>query len=413
MRWIWLVVLCACGDNVIPRLVALTYEVGDVTYTRPGEFHDTLRDEDCRPWGWADGATYCTPAYRDVVYADSACTDALAPPTAQYTPTYFTLDGLTYLRRLRPVTPSTRTPSQYWARSGDTCSGPYPVPAGTQFGEIGDELDESAFVRLLRSAPEGDGRLQTIAWHTSDGLHQPMGFHDRDLGVDCTVTADFGRDRDEVACMPPAPPIFDYSDAACTHPVVVASDPVPFVQVGCGMIARIGSEQTTPIFERNGGICAPATLPPGCACSASARRSTCRCSRACGRAPVACSRSRSCLAPCACPTVFLHDTQLDADCVPAPSTDIARCMPPYVNLETFYHDDICSQPVPIAREVVGACDAPVRYAYDPDGWHVVGAVDPGPFYVPSTGDTCMQVAAPGEPHDVGPALPADTFVPAL
>lgn len=393
----------------------MTYQVGDVTYTRAGQFHDTQRDEDCNPWGWADGATYCTPAFHDAFYADSGCSDAIAPITVHYTPTYFTIAGLTSLRRLHPVTPSTRTPAQYWLRSQDTCTGPYPSPPGAQWGEVGDELDETAFVRLLRSAPEGDGRLQTIAWHTSDGLYQPMGFHDRELGADCIVTTEFGRDRDHVVCAPPAQPLYYYADAACTHPVVVADpeETSPIITLGCEMFARAGSVRSGDVYGGFGGTCQPTTVPDGFQqYEVGAPFQAPVLSRV--RAGSGRIQSITLVAGNVhVPDRFLHDTMLDEDCEPAPGIDMTRCLPTYQNIDTYYRDDHCMQTVGIVSENVGTCDAPVQYGRDPDGFHEVGAIVTGPLYVPSTGDICMAQPPSGEPHEVGPALPVDTFVPAL
>lgn len=416
MRWIWLVLLCACGDNVAPRLVPVTYEVGDVTYTRGGQFHDTQRGEDCEPWGWADGATYCTPAHSDPVYTDAACTDPIAGIRDSYIATYFTIAGMTSLRRLRPTTPSTRNPAQYWVQNMGGCNGPYPAPPGAQWREIGDELDETAFVRLLRSAPEGDGRLQTIAWHTSDGLYQPMGFHDRDLGVDCTVTTEFGRDRDHVVCAPPADIIEYYADAACTQPVVGAPDgpPPKVVQLGCEAFAGIGSERTGDVYQVFGGAgCMPSSLAPewrqyevGAPVDVPVL----------SRVRAGSGRIQSITLVAGdvhVPDRYLHDTMIDADCEPVASDDMTRCLPTWQNIDTYYRDDQCMQTVGIVSENVGSCAAPVQYGRDPDGFHEVGAIVTSPLYVPSTGDICMEQPPSGEPHEVGPAVPVDTFVPAL
>ena len=416
MRWIWLVLLCACGDNIVPRLVALTYDVGGVTYTRPGQFHDTLRDEDCHPDHWADGATYCTPPYDDApVYTDAGCTDAIAVGSGGYTATYFTLAGIKSLRRLRPVTPSMRNPAQYWMQSTNGCDGPFPAPAGISWGEIGDELDESAFVRLLRSAPEGDGRVQTIVWHTSDGLRQPTGFHDRELGVDCTVTTEFGRDHDHVVCAPPAQPLYYYADAACTQPVVVASpdDPLPILELDCETFARAGAERMGALYASSGGLCQPTTAPDGFRhFEVGAPVEAPVLSRVRGGS----GRIQSITLVAGnvhVPDRYLHDTMIDADCEPVRTTDGPRCLPTWQNIDTYYSDDQCTQTVEIVSENVGTCAAPVQYGRDPDGFHEVGAIVTDPLYVPSTGDICMVQPPSGEPHEVGPPLPLDTFVPAL
>lgn len=415
MRWIWLIVLCACGDNVVPRLVPKTFEVDDVTYTRTWQFRDTLRDEDCAPEGWADGAIYCTPAHGDPVYTDATCSDAVAPASVRYAATYFTIAGTTSLRRLHPTTPSPRNLAEYWLQSTNGCTGPYPAPAEARWAAIGDELDETAFVRLLRSAPEGDGRLQTVAWHTTDGLYQPMGFHDRDLGADCSVITEFGRERDHVVCQPPAQPLYYYADTACTQPVVVADpdEASPIIALGCEIFARAGSERTGAVYAFLGGACEPTTVPDG------SRQYDVgapvdvpvlsRVREGAGRIQTIELVSGSVRVP----DRYLHDTMLDADCEPGPTVDIPRCVPAYENIDTYYRDDQCTQTVGIASENVGTCDAPAHYAFDPDGFHEIGAVVTAPLYVPSTGDRCMEQLPPGEPHEVGPPLPADTFVPAL
>ncbi|MBV8760513.1 MAG: hypothetical protein JO257_24690 [Deltaproteobacteria bacterium] len=411
MRWIWLALLVACGDNVVPRLEPVTYDLAGTTYESPIFFHDRARDEKCLAVPWADGATYCTPVLLPVAFLDDACSEPVALGTTGYAPTMFVLGGKRTVRRVHPVTPRA-APAQYWTSANGTCTGPFTPTADMMWGDLGDELDESAFVRLYRSAPEGRDRLQVIAYNTLDGLHAPRFLHDRDLQVDC-VLAD-GRDRDRVACRPPdAVEAAYFLDASCTQPAIaVPGDAPPFARLGCESYARVGTEVTSPLYTAAGGTCQPQDLPGWhvypvgdpveLAYATRERHGTGRIQPiddVAGEAHI--------------PDGLLYDAVLDADCELSPFDGPARCLPAStVPTTVYYADEGCTTERDIAVLFTTACHAAERFAYD-TGFRAIGPVVTDPLYVPSTGDRCMLQPPAGEPHDVGPELPLDTFVPAL
>lgn len=409
MRWIWLVVLVACGDNVVPRLEPVTYDLAGTPYESPLFFHDRARDESCGPVGWADGATYCTPWLLPVAYLDASCSEAVAMGDAGYAPTMFEIGGKRSVRRVHPVVPRA-APAQYWLSENGSCDGPYPADAQSTWGDLSsDELDESAFVRLYRSAPEGDGRLQVIALNTLDGTHAPRAMHDRDLGFDCVFVD--GRDRDRVACLPPdAADAAFFLDETCTQrAIVVDGGPPSLARLGCDSFARVGAERSVSVYRLDDTGCVSAPIaghiyevgdPVEIAYATRERRGSGRIQPiddVAGAARI--------------PDGLLYDAMLDADCGLSPLDGSARCLPAAVPIDTYFTDTLCTAPRDIAVLSPG-CSAPDRFAWR-DAYHAIGDVVTDPLYVPSTGDTCMLQPPAGEPHAVGPALPAETFVPAL
>ena len=409
MRWIWLAVLVACGDNVVPRLEAVTYDLDGATYVAAGQFHDRARGESCTSVRWGDGATYCTPALASTAYTDGNCSQLVAMASSGYVASMSAF-GLHSLRAISPRAPL----AQYWLMTNGVCTGPYPAAADSMWGDIaGDELDESAFVRLYRSAPEGSGRLQVISLYTLDGLRIPIELYDSELKVEC----DFGegRDRDHVSCAPSG--AFDvdhYADASCTVPLVVAPGDAPaFVRIDCDAYAAVGDEVTSPVYEVTSNGCQPAQLPTGwhvysvggspvqLADATRVRQGDARIQPieiVAGTARVA--------------DRYLHDTMLDADCWLMPYSDALRCVPPAAPISTYFAEDTCMVERDVAVLDAHVCGAPERFAFR-DAYHAVGAIVTDALYVPSTGDRCMLQPPDGEPHAIGPALAAETFVPAL
>lgn len=412
MRWIWLAVLVACGDNVVPRLTPVTYDLDGVTYTAPGLFHDRARDEACSSMRWGDGATYCTPAITPTAYADSNCSELVAMGSTGYAASTSTIGTETTVHRLRAISP--RAPlAQYWSTSDGICVGPHPAAEDSTWGDLaGDELDESAFVRLLQSSPEGSGRIQVIAWNTFDGTHVPRSLYDRTLKIECNFVG--ARDRDRVACAPADVLDVDYSDASCSEPVVIAPGAAPaFARLGCDAYAPVGTEVTTPVYEATPSGCQAIALPDGwhvyAVTSASVdvayaireRRGTSR------MQPIELVAGTARL-----PDGLVYDAMLDADCALAPYAGAVRCVPAAVAVSTYFADAACTTERDVAVRPRDACSAPERFAFR-DAYHAVGPVVTDALYVPSTGDRCMAQPPADEPHAIGPALPPETFVPAL
>ena len=420
MRWLLLGFVCACGDNVTPRLRQVRYDIAGVEVPDPRLFHDLQRDEDCVATPWADGATYCTPAFTPAVYTDPICSQPLAQTAdapAGYAATYFALRGEVSLRRLRPVVSEVPPPAQYWVLDRTECIGPYAGDASMHFGALGGELDESQFVRLRRSAPQGDGRVQRIALDTDDGQRFPTGFYDRALATGCSLehTSDVASPR----CVPDAIAATLFGDASCSQPVLVAPPELPaFARYGandCPTYAPLADDVSgQPVFGVRGGQCAPVTLPEAYelySVGAPLELPVVTRDRGDGMRiqPITVVTGDVRVADLA-----VHDGELGVDCRPGLLAGTSRCLPETADTVTYFIDEQCRDPIDVALLADGSCAPQPRYALHAGEIHAIGEPVPGQLFEVSTGDRCMpHVAAPPlVAHLIGPALPAETFVAA-
>lgn len=420
MRWIWLLAVWACGDNVTPRLAQVRYAIEGVEVADPQLFHDRARDEECTAMPWADGATYCTPAFTPAVYTDPICSQPLAQtvaPPSGYVATYFVLRGQVSLRRLHTVAGEVPPPAQYWLLDGPECVGPYAGDATTHFAAVGAELDESQFVRLRRSPPEGDGRVQRIAIDTDDGLHLPAGFHDRTLATDCSL--EHATDADSPRCVPDAVFATLFGDAACSQPVLVApAQPPAFARYGnadCPSYAPLADDVTgQPTFDINTGQCTPVTLPDGYQLfSVGATLDLPAVTRERGAGariqPITAVTGGLRIAD-----TSVHDLALGVDCRPGLLAGTSRCLPATTTITSYFIDDQCRDAIDVAFVAAGSCAPLPRYASGVDAIHAIGDPVPSPLYEVSTGDRCVPYAPPSPlvAHLVGPPLPLETFAAA-
>jgi hypothetical protein len=421
VRWIWLFTVVGCGDNVTPRLEQVRYDVDGIEVADPRLFHDLARGEDCVATPWADGATYCTPAYSDAVYTDPICSKPLArtiDPPSGYAATYFILNGQATLRRLHSVLAEVPPPPQYWVLQGAECQGPYVGDASAHFAAVELPLDETQFVRLRRSAPEGDGRIQRISFDTSDGLHVPAAFRDRELTTDCTL--EFARDVASPRCVPGAAAAATvFGDDACSQPVLVAPERPPtfatFGTADCPSYALLAGDVTgQPVFDRRTGQCAPVTLPEGYplySVGAPLDLAVVTRERGIGTRiqPITVVSGTLRVADTA-----VHDTQLAADCWPGLLAGTSRCLPATTGILTYFIDDQCRDPIDVAFLEDGTCSPQPRYAARPDEIHAIGEPVPMELYEISTGDRCVPFSAtpPLVAHLVSPPLTPETFAAA-
>jgi hypothetical protein len=420
VRWIWLVALAACGDNVSPRLAQIRYDIDGVELADPQHFHDLQRDEDCVATPWADGATYCTPAFTPAAYLDPICSDPVAQTAdspSGYAATYFVLNGTVSLRRLHPIQREVAPPDEYWVLEGTECIGPYAGDSTTHFAALGPELDETRFVRIRKAPLEGDGRIQRLAVTTDDGLHILTGFHDRTLDTDCSL--EFTSDVASPRCVPDASRATLFDDAACSRPVLVAPGQEPaFARYGddaCPTYAPVGDDVTgRPVFGVRGDTCAPVTLPePYPLFSVGAPLDLAVVTREPGTGDriqpitVVTGRLRG-------PDTAVHDTRLGVDCRPGMLAGSPRCLPATTSVVSYYIDDQCRDPIDVAIVTDGACSPLPRYASGTDTIYALGDAVPMQLYEVSTGDRCMPFAPlpPQVAHLLGPALPPETFAAA-
>jgi hypothetical protein len=423
VRWIWLVLLAACGDNVEPRLSVVRYafdtggELAD-----PRLLHDRLRGEDCAAVRWSDAATYCTPAYTDAAYTDPVCKTPIArsqTPATGYVATYFSLGGVTSVRRLHPIADETAPPAQFWVLDGATCNGPFPGDPTEHYYALGDELDTSAFVRLRRSTLQGKTRLEVVTWSTDDGVQVPAAIHDNQIASDC-VLADH-HDAAQVACEPAgAPPATYFADAGCTEPVVVVYGEPPslasFAVGTCHAYASPVNEVIdAPLYTTNATGCVAAVPPPGSRQFALGEPVTlAMLARARGDGtrirPVSLTA-----ADVNAPDDLAFDSALAADCAPGELDGGVRCLPPApLPVISYFTDDRCVATIDVALVDESACTLAPRFAHGASGLQAIGDRVTVPLFEISTGDRCVpyQPTAPLVAHAAGPPLPAGTFAAA-
>ena len=421
MRWIWLVVIAACGDNTEQRLSVVRYAFEDGTVLADARlFHDLQRDEDCSAVRWSDAATYCTPAYAPAAYTDPICKTPIArSPDAPYVATYFTLDGETSVRRLHPVASEVAPPAQFWLYNGTECNGPFPGDASEHYDSLDDELDPSAFVRLRRSDPAGKRRLEVIRWSTDDGLSAPAAIHDNDLASDC-VLADH-HDAEQVACEPEgAPPAAYFADAGCTEPVVVVyGEPPPLASFAVGTCHAYAAPHNeviqAPLFTMNVTGCMAAAPPPGSRQFALGEPvSLAMLSRARGDAPRIELVSLTADAVAA-PDDLVFDRTLAADCRPGELAGGLRCLPPAsLAVTPYFTDEHCIDTIDVVLVDETACTPAPRFAHSDAGLRAIGDRVTVPLFEVSTGDQCVpyEPIAPLVAHAAGPPLPPGTFAAA-
>ena len=421
MRWIWLVVIAACGDNTEQRLSVVHYAFEDGTMLADARlFHDLQRDEDCSAVRWSDAATYCTPAYVPAAYTDPVCKTPIArSPGAAYVATYFTLAGKTSVRRLHPIASEVAPPAQFWLSDGTSCNGPFPGDASERYYSLGDELDTSAFVRLRRSEPEGKHRLEVITWSTDDGLIVPAAIHDNDLACDCAL-ADH-HDADQVACEPQgAPPATYFADAGCTEPVVaVYGEPPALASFAVGTCHAYAAPQTeviqAPLFTANASGCVAAAPPPGSRQFALGEPvSLAMLSRARTSAPRIELVSLTAGAV-ATPDDLVFDRTLAADCQPGELAGGLRCLPPApLPVTTYFTDEHCIDTIDVVVVDESACTPAPRFAHGEAGLQPIGDRVTVPLFEVSTGDRCVpyEPGAPLVAHAAGPPMPPGTFAAA-
>jgi hypothetical protein len=410
--------VAACGDNSEQRLAVVQYAFEDGTVQADSHlFHDLERDEDCTAVRWSDAATYCTPAYTPAAYTDPICTMPIArAPDARYVATYFTLRGVTSVRRLHPIENEVAPPAQFWVFNGTDCYGPYPGDTNEHYYALGDELDTSAFVRLRRSVPDGKSRLEVVTWSTDDGLRVPAAIHDNELASDC-VLADH-HDAEQVACEPSgAPPATYFADAGCTEPVVAVNGEPPslasFAVGTCHAYAAPSNEVIqAPLFAMSTNGCELATPPPGSRQFALGEPvSLAMLSRARGDGARIELVSLTAGAVAA-PDDLVFDRTLAADCQPGQLDGGLRCLPPAsLAVTPYYTDEHCSSTIDLVLVDESACGPAPRFAHGDAGLQAIGDRVTVPLFEISTGDRCVpyEPIAPLVAHAAGPPLPAGTF----
>ena len=428
----------ACGDNRRgpdddplaaasgARLALQRYRYDDGTeQIATGEFYDTKLHALCRAQRWTDGAMRCVPAADDAEYSDANCTALVGLGRTITRPAFFTVyDGAPaggVVAHVFRAGAMAQPIAQYYARTGDTCTGPIALPPDARmFFALGDEVDRSDLVGF-HDEEVGDGRIGFLIRTGDDGVRVAWGLRDRELGA-CTPRV---QGDGKIACEPlDAPAATYFRDAACREPMVaVGAAAVPAIArliepSGCASYHRVGAELSPPVFRRDGDACTPAEAPAGGRLFAV--------EGAIGLPEI--DRPRE-AAPgrrlqriwlghggLAIPDDRLFDPTTASECRPRTIRDAIRCLP--ANLATaiaLFSEPACTGPVRVVELPRQAC-APPSHATTSRPFQVRPIVEPvaGTLYR-TEGPACVPyVPAPGnELRALGPPIDLTAFIAAI
>lgn len=439
MRVAVLLALAACGDTIEPdpniarsglRLKLVHYDYGEGTReTETAWFHDAARNERCTPRVWSDGVTVCTPDFTDTVFPTSDCARALGRvPVSDATPPYFVrhfhLAGAWVPSRIYLTGEPSDVPAQAWVIQDGACIGPYDT-AGFAYFELGAELPRARFARLTHPETSAPSRLALEVVASDDGLYVPTGLRDRELDAPCVPALAPG--AASTVCVPDGVATAEYfHDAQCAEPelAVAYGDPVPSVirvhdaRSRCTSYHAVGAEtDAPPLYHRNGPSCVPIAAPTSNAYYlAGAPRELAALDRILSGSnarvrPIVLGAGDLRIAD-----ALLHDTMLATACRRAEVDDALRCLPvTSLDVIELFGDPACAAIEPLAEVRTGSCEPRAAFARAATGaFHLIAGVHAAPLYQLSTGDRCLPYAIPDGTalHDVGPALPAETFTEA-
>jgi hypothetical protein len=273
-----------------------------------------------------------------------------------------------------------------------------------------------AFARLHRTRATRDSRLQVVYETSDDGMRAPVAFFDTRLALECDGADRF--DADTTRCVPTASVAAAYfGDAACTTPVAAISTiRMPDViesDLGGSREYRAVGPEVFRLWTRGG--CSETALSAGARYFAATKiletASIARVRRTGSRISLIGLDDHD-------PHVvdrFVHDTDIDADCIPTRRPDGLRCIPPaleHVAIVVRFTFPDCTIPLAVAYLPAAGCQPSPSFASNPDGaLRHLGGPYAGPLYERIRPGVCAVAAAPPgtEPHAVGERASDDTF----
>ncbi len=433
-RWRWLLCLGAlagCGDNLAAssrdahsgsRLKLAWFEYEDGTrQPELGAFFDRDRGEACGPRVWSSGATYCTPAAREAVFVDAACTSLLgqvAPggPPPPYFILPYSIAGRAQASRMFVAGGLAAPVAQTWRLRDGLCDGPI-EGSDADYYALGPEIDRDRLVRLRQILSTTDARLGLAVLQTDDGLNLPLGLVDRQLGA-CTVDE---RDDPTATCIPDvSTTAYFFRDSTCSEPEVAiardAEQPVLISQrsseTGCSSFHRAGAQVgSQPLYRRLGVTCT-ATIAPDDALfllGPALELATIQREQEVGPGRLNRIVLRGENVELAAGSLF--DTVTSRPCDRAQVEGVTRCLPRTAPARQLFSDELCTIPTVIA-ELTAHCGAAPGFAIvEPSELHAIAAPLARIVYEITTGDRCVPflTAASTTLHEVGAALPITMF----
>lgn len=390
----------ACGDNAPPtagatagsRLALYGFVLDDGTeQAYPYDWYDRARDEHCVREEWSDGATYCTPFSTDVVYSDAACTDEVARMSSslsfevKYVRVTFTTANGPLLSRLREVGDPIAVTGSYYTSDAGTCTA-HAIDDGATFRTITDRsVAADAFVRIRKLADDSGDRFAGLRYIGDDGMVEPIGFFDHELGIECTSAGFANADTAMCAPLDPAPAGY-FSDATCQTPTLSA-EYAGYTSIelaaACPRYFAVTEQPATDLYDGTPDHCV-ATTPGGTYYEAGPELEL-------GTMPRTQGTGGTRYTPIALgdPALhiydtFVHDNHLGIDCQPSPA---GTCMPANAGtVVSLFSDAGCTQPIQLAY-VPPECGVHDRIVGDQQLF-MVGPPFTGAAYTISTADIC-------------------------
>ena len=414
-------IAAACGDNAPPtsgaaagtRLALYGFTLDDGTeQPYPFDWFDRGRGEQCVLDQWSDGATYCTPFSTSVVYSDPSCTAEVARMSpvvtvpVNYARVRFTTATGSLLSHLRVLGDPVPVTGMYYSMEDGFCTG-HAIDDGATFRTITDqEVGADAFVRVRRLIDGGDARFADIREVGDDGMIVPIGFHDRELGIDCNAGGFANTDTAECAPLNPAPPSY-FTDPTCQTPSVsaaYAADDAIELDGACPRYFAISGQATTDLYDGTPENCIP-TVQPGTFYEAGPELELGTMPRTHAKtttkryAPIALGDPALHIYD-----TFVHDNVLDVDCEPS---FLGTCLPANAGyVASLFADAGCTQPIQLAY-VPPECGVHATFVATDAQLFAIGPLHAATAYTISTADICAPtLPLPNlELHDLGDSMP--------
>lgn len=435
MKWLSLLALIACGDNLPAPVTAeptsgsrlhlplVRYEDGTHQLATTDSLLDAARNEPCVIRQWSDGLRYCTPEAYRTVFLDEQCTTEIArrrsvEPERPYALHEFVVAGdplPSRLYHLGAEIPRAQVTAAFEFRD-NLCVPRTDNADQDRFFELADEIDRGELVHITRVQVPIDDRLSALVDASADGLQRPTALFDREQQHTCQLK---WRDDATLTCDLDVDTSNQFADRDCTVPAVTvnaASAPPDLTRRNHGIECDTFHEPTDVVlaqtsFVKSGDECIETPLNLGDRVFAL------------GPAIELATIARTRLddgrrlqvievGDTHFPEPAVFDTELQQECSPATlNGNVLQCLPTFVAQRTMFSDPTCQTQV-AAVEVVEQCGVrPPAFART-EMRRLAPILEAAQVYERSTAKMCAP-AIPvfgGTFHRVGESLVSSGFV---
>jgi hypothetical protein len=303
----------------------------------------------------------------------------------KYVRVTFTTANGPLLSRLREVGDPIAVTGSYYTSDAGTCTA-HAIDDGATFRTITDRsVAADAFVRIRKLADDSGDRFAGLRYIGDDGMVEPIGFFDHELGIECTSAGFANADTAMCAPLDPAPAGY-FSDATCQTPTLSA-EYAGYTSIelaaACPRYFAVTEQPATDLYDGTPDHCV-ATTPGGTYYEAGPELEL-------GTMPRTQGTGGTRYTPIALgdPALhiydtFVHDNHLGIDCQPSPA---GTCMPANAGtVVSLFSDAGCTQPIQLAY-VPPECGVHDRIVGDQQLF-MVGPPFIGAAYTISTADIC-------------------------